>query len=184
VFQRKDVAQALCTIRSFNSDGDAGKTKQKANGRLGRKIRSEKAISDAKVVNLQEEVGKKALALLQEKAAHREILIDKREHQRLIREHEAERTRRWGKERERAMRVAGNMERAAQMEAAEAKSGGGAGGRGAGKSGRRENAERWGVEKENKQLTGALPFVAVAAAHADANAAEMEMQKGGEETAE
>ena len=182
VAQRKDLVQALSEASTAMVMQEE---KQKATERLGRQMHYEKAQAEAKATEQGELATKMAVELQQSKKAHRQTKIAAAENVRLVREQEAEK-RRWEKERERVMRMAGNKERVAQKavqreqlkrkaaderaEEAQEKAG-------------EEKQQRRKAEKENKQLAtknqvlAKLPFVAVAAAHADAHKAEKKRQK-------
>jgi hypothetical protein len=186
VIQHKEMVQALSEAATMITTLQA---KQKATERLGRQIHFEKSVSDAKVVEWQEVAGETQSKLRQEKAAHRQTKVDGVENVRMIREHGVELQRR-DTELARVMRRAGNREQAAQKgvqreqlkrKAAEERV------QESRETVRKEKKQRGKVERENKQLAkkvavlAALPFVAVAAAHAEANAADRKREKAVEQ---
>jgi hypothetical protein len=159
--------------------------KQKATERLGRQIHYEKAQVEAKAMEQGKLATERLVELQQVKKAHRQTKIAAAENVRLVREQEAEK-RRWEKERERVMRIAGNKERVAQKavqrEQLKRKAADERAEEALEKAGE-EKQQRRKAEKENKQLASKnqvlakLPFVAVAAAHAEANVSEKKRQK-------
>ena len=182
VAQRKDLVQALSEASTAMVMQES---KQKATERLGRQMHYEKAQAEAKATEQGELATKMAVELQQSKKAHRQTKIAAAENVRLVREQEAEK-RRWEKERERVMRIAGNKERVAQKavqrEQLKRKAADERAEEALEKAGE-EKQQRRKAEKENKQLASKnqvlakLPFVAVAAAHAEANVSEKKRQK-------
>jgi hypothetical protein len=73
----------------------------------------EKAQAEAKAMEQRELATKRAVELQQEKKAHRQTNNAAVENARLVREHKTEK-RRWEKQLERVMKVAGNKEQVAQ----------------------------------------------------------------------